>query len=343
MKRVFLGRHFDDCDNYETKVPRLPPPDHLPLLLPFILLFDLLIMTTRAHADLTQFSGGLDARTLSTDPLFGAGSRALALHTMFANIRHVISDDSGDRYVLVGQIDVNDNVQELEPYQVYAQVKGPLGRINVRTGRYILPFGLLANLDTERQLIHTHEPVTLGIKLDTGVQVFGFTRAFDYAISVSQGTGEIRDPDDNKLFLVRLGMQSEDWRGGISYLDGRIDTDEEDFLQEGSFDRQRLALDLEIDFVPWLLRGELIAGKDDSHSVYGATLLADYDVNAKLAINTKLAGWNGEDDVLEVALGLSYRLPRSFILRAADTYQRVNGSGEHIVALQLSWQFSHAL
>jgi len=336
MNPFLLTSHFDIFDNDEQIVTRCS-------LLNLLLITGLLFVYAPAQADVTQISGGLDSRAVSQDPLWGAGEEGPKLHGAFVNLRQVISDDSGDRYILVGQVDANDNFEELEAYQVYAQVKGPLGRINLRAGRYILPFGLLANLDTERQLIQTQEAVTLGIKLDAGVQVFGFTGPFDYALSVSQGTGELDDPDSNKLLVARLGMQGEDRRWGLSYLDGRVVTNDDDFLQQGSFDRQRLAVDAEFDFVPWLLRGELIAGKDVDRSVYGGILLADYAFNARLSLNTKLGWWNSTDDAREVALGVSYRLPRNFILRAADTYQRLNGAGEHSLALQLYWEFSHAL
>ena len=289
--------------------------------------------------------GDMDAAALDRDGhvLAVGGGVVTDLAGLAASLHRRGVDWTAVPTSLVGQVDANDNFEELEAYQVYAQVKGPLGRINLRAGRYILPFGLLANLDTERQLIQSLEPLSLGIKLDTGVQVFGFTGPFDYAVSISQGTGELDDPDSNKLLVARLGRQGEDGRWGLSYLDGRVVVDAEDFLQQGRFDRQRLAVDAEFDFVPWLLRGELIAGKDDGRSVYGGILLADYDFNARLSLNTKLAWWNSTDDAREVALGVSYRLPKNFILRAADTYQRLNGAGEHSLALQLYWEFSHAL
>jgi len=340
MSGFLLYCHFDIFDNDKWCFPRRLLRGALLTSLAMALL---LMADAPAHADATQISGGLDGRALSQDPLWGAGEEGVRLHGAFLNLRHVISDDSGDRYILVGQVDANDNFEELEAYQVYGQVKGPLGRINLRAGHYILPFGLLANLDTERQLIHTQEAVSLGIKLDTGLQVFGFTGPFDYAVSVSQGTGKLDDPDNNKLLVARVGMQGEDRRWGLSYLDGQVVTDSSNFLQQGSFDRQRFAMDAEFDFVPWQLRGELVTGNDDGQSVNGGTLLADYDVNARLSLNTKLAWWNSSVDTREVALGFSYRLPKNVILRAADTYQRLNGAGEHILALQLYWEFSHAL
>lgn len=340
MSGFLIPYHFDIFENDRWSVPRRSLRR---AWLKLLVLALLLVVDVPAQADATQISGGLDGRATSKDPLWGAGEEGIKLHGAFLNLRHVISDDSGDRYILVGQVDANDNFEELEAYQVYAQVKGPLGRINLRAGRYILPFGLLANLDTERQLIQSLEPLSLGIKLDTGVQVFGFSGPFDYAVSVSQGTGELDDPDNNKLLVARLGMQGEEGRWGLSYLDGQVVVDDDDFLQQGRFDRQRLAVDGEFDFVPWLLRGELIAGKDDGRSVYGGILLADYDFNARLSLNTKLAWWNSADDARELALGVTYRLPRNFMLRVADTYQRLNGAGEHSLALQLYWEFSHAL
>lgn len=340
MSRFSSPNHFDVFANVIFDVRGRSWQSPLRKLFMMVLL---LMVYLPARADVTQISGGLDGRALSQDPRWGSGEEGVRLHGAFVNLRQVISDETGDRYILVGQVDANNNFEELEAYQVYAQVKGPLGRVNLRAGRYILPFGLLANLDTERQLIQTLEPLSLGIKLDTGVQVFGFTGPLDYAVSVSQGTGTLDDPDDNKLLVARLGMQREDGRWGLSYLDGWVVTDDDEFLQQGRFDRRRLALDGELDLWPWLLRGELVVGKDDGRSVYGGVLLADYDLNARLSLNTKLAWWNSSDDAREVALGMSYRLPRNFVLRAADTYQRLNGAGEHILALQLYWEFSHGL
>lgn len=301
----------------------------------------LLGLCVPAYADVTQVSGGLDGRALSQDLRWGAGEEGTRLHGAFINLRHVISDAGGDRYILVGQLDADDNLSTFEPYQAYAQLKGPLGRINLRAGRYILPFGLLANLDTERQLLQTLEPLDLGIKLDTGAQVFGFTGPIDYAVSLSQGA----DNDGSTLAVARVGTQGTDSRWGLSYLNGRIEADDEEFLQHGIYDRRRLALDAEIDLAPWLLRGELIAGQDDGRAVQGGIVLADYDIDARLSLNTKLGWWNtAEDDIgnaYEFALGVTYQLPRNVTVRAADLYQRQGDTDRHVLALQLYWEFSH--
>jgi len=308
----------------------------------FISLF-FLAQHTQVRADATQISAGLDGRAQSMNPLWGAGEEDLNLHGAFVNLRHVISDAKGDRYIFVAQLDANDNMNEFEAYQVYAQLKGSLGGANLRAGRYILPFGLLANLDTERQLLQTQESIALGIKLDTGIQVFGFAGALDYALSVSQGTGTLDDQDSNKLLVARIGIQQEESRWGLSYLDGRINTDDSDFFQQGNSEKQRLAIDAELDLFPWVLRIQLDAGKDDGRSVSGATLLADYDVNARLSFNSKISYWDSTDEFEEVALGLSYQLPNNFVFRLAETWQQLNDIDDTLFSLQLYWDFSHAL
>lgn len=119
------------------------------------------------------------------------------------------ADASGDRLILVGQLDAENNFEDIRLYNTYAQLKGPLGHVNLWLGRYILPFGLLANYDTERLLVQSLDPQSLGIKLDLGAQVLGYFGPLDYAVSVSQGTGKgVNDPDGNKLLTTRIGIQA---------------------------------------------------------------------------------------------------------------------------------------
>jgi len=312
-----------------------------------LMLISLLATSPQALADVTQLSGGMDARSLSQSPLWGAGEEGTNLHGSFLNIRHVISDDKGDRYVLVAQLDANDNLSELEPYQFYIQRKGSLGGTNLQFGRYILPFGLLAYLDTERQLLQTNESIALGIKLDTGIQLSGFINDLNYAFSISQGVnksdGSAKDMDNNKLLVARIGLQQEESRWGLSYLNGRIDTDNDEFYQQGNIDRQRLTMDAEIDLLPWMLRLQLDSGKDDKQSVSGALILADYDFNAHWALNSKASVWNDTDKFTEYAIGFSYRLPKDFVLRASQSWQKLNNVNEQILSIQLYWDFSYAL
>lgn len=97
-----------------------------------------------------QLSGGVDARyTHENQPRRDDAE----LHGFFLNLRQVWSDQTGDRWIGVAQADFDHNFEDVRPYQVYLQYKGPLGKWNVLAGHYLLPFGLLAHHDTERLLM----------------------------------------------------------------------------------------------------------------------------------------------------------------------------------------------
>ena len=113
-------------------------------------------------------------------------------------------------------------LKEVKPYQTYLQYKGPFGgKWNIRAGHYILPFGLLSDFDSERLVLRTLEPLSLGIKLDTGVELLGYIKDLDYAVSISQGVGRNRltDVDNDKLVTARIGWQGEDINVGLSGFD----------------------------------------------------------------------------------------------------------------------------
>ena len=94
MSSFLLPCHFDVFDNDKWKLPhRLLRGAFLTSLV--MALF--LVANAPAQADATQISGGLDGRAMSQDPLWGAGEEGIRLHGAFLNLRHVISDKSGDR------------------------------------------------------------------------------------------------------------------------------------------------------------------------------------------------------------------------------------------------------
>ncbi len=302
--------------------------------------FALAFTAMPALADSTQISGGTDLRASYNTQ---SHNDDYALQGLFLNLRHVISDESGDRYILVGQIDAEDNFEEVRPYNTYAQIKGPLGKINLRVGHYLLPFGLLSYYDTERLLVHGIEEENLGNRLDWGAQMLGYSGPVDYALSVSQGSGsEFRDPDGNKLVTGRIGLQKDYSRYGFSVMTGKVDVDDEEDGADYQ-ERRRIALDAEWDLAPWTLRGELIAGQDSGEAVNGGVMLVDYDLTPKLTLNSKIGWWHEDETEPEAALGFSYSLPHNLILRAADNYRERDGESEHLFSIQLYWEFSHAI
>lgn len=175
-------------------------------------------VTTPAHS--FDVSGGLDLRVKheTTDDQVEGG-----LDGAFLNLRNVWGDDEGDRWIAVAQLDVSDNANDIDPYQIYLQYKGPLGKWNLRAGHFLLPFGLLTTYDTERLLLGGLEPLSIGIRKDSGVEALGHDGNIDYAVSVTEGMGDdwFGSRDGNKLFTGRVAyVPDHDWQIGISLLQG---------------------------------------------------------------------------------------------------------------------------
>lgn len=297
-----------------------------------------------AYAQGVQLSGGMDARYIAED-----GAQKGELEGLFLNLRKVISDEGGDRWILVGQVDAERNIEKIRPYQTYIQYKGPLGKWNIRAGHYILPFGLLTDYDTERLVLRTLEPLSLGIKLDTGVELLGFVREFDYAVSVSQGVGRERlsDADDNKLLSGRIGWHwDDDVNIGLSILNGRVLTEEGSVIRDetGSYAlyERRLGIDLTWYYGSLILRGEASAGKDGDKDVGGFLVKADYALSPGLELNLKYAYWQREGERHFAGAGISYELYKGLFLRMADEYQ-FGKEDENVATLQFYYEFSRQL
>lgn len=307
------------------------------------LLLPLIIVPSVALSQGVQLSGGMDARYIAED-----GTQKAELEGLFLNLRKVISDEEGDRWILVGQVDAEKNLEEIRPYQTYIQYKGPLGKWNVRAGHYILPFGLLADYDTERLVLRGLEPLSLGIKLDTGVELLGFVREFDYAVSVSQGVGRERlsDVDENKLISGRIGWQGEDINIGLSVLTGRVLTEEGSVIRRDlgadTFYERRVGLDFTKYSGPLVLRGEAVIGRDDSVTVGGGILKADYALTPVLELNLKYTYWQRNGERNFAGAGITYALYKGLFLRIADEYQ-FGKEDENVATIQFYYEFSKHL
>ncbi|MDA8423150.1 MAG: hypothetical protein M0Z89_07425 [Nitrospiraceae bacterium] len=305
------------------------------------LVFCAVLLPISASAGGAQISGGADGRYINT----GGDTNAFLLEGAFLNARKVFSDEQGDRVIAVGQIDFDDNFKTIRPYQTYLQYKGPLGKWNVRAGHYILPFGLLSAYDSERLLLRTLEPLSLGIKLDTGVELLGFSGDWDYAISVSQGVGRNRltDVDDNKLVTGRLGWQGEDISIGVSALIGDVLLEKDSIIREetglSSLYEKRLGVDITKYSGPLVLRGEVVFGKDNDKTVGGGLLKADYALTPKLELNFKYAYWQREGGRNFIGAGFSYELTKGLFLRIADEYE-FGKENVNVAAAQTYFEFA---
>lgn len=290
-----------------------------------VLLTILLLLPVNSGAQM--LSGGVDARYTRGE--------AAELRSVFLNWRNVWSDDLGDRWIAVAQIDLDHNLSEVKPYQVYGQYKGPLGRWNVRAGHAFVPFGLLATLDTERLLLHGIEEETIGIRLDTGLSVLGRAGAIDYVGAVSTGTGDPRHVGRSAapLFSGRAAYVNGDSLFGLSVLSGEVATEDTSSI------RKRLgALDATMSLGRTTLRAEFVAGTTDGETNAGGLLLADYSITPRFDLNGRYAQW---DETHSAAIGGTLRLDHGFAIRVAAQhhFRDVTEAGQNEIGVQLTYEF----
>jgi hypothetical protein len=294
----------------------------------------------------TTISGGLDARALHYS---SPQDTRVKLHGLFLNLRQVWSDATGDRWIGIAQADFDNNLQDIRPYQVYLQYKGPLGKWNVRAGHYLLPFGLLATYDTERLVLQGIEDTSLGIRKDTGAQFLGHSGDWDYAVSVTGGAGDIRLADSraDPVLTARLAYVKDDWQAGFSTLIGRPWARFEPLIgEEGTsarFTRQRrVALDLVMNWERLTVRAEAGGGTDNGRGVWGGVVFADYALLRKLELNSRYAVWHRDTSVQEVGVGLTHNAGRGWFFRLAG-HRELGERGRKLIVAQVYYEFRRHL
>ena len=276
-----------------------------------------------AIAGAQTISGGLDARYTTEDRLHLRGA--------FLNLRNVWSDDAGDRWIGVAQMDAEDDFSRVHPYQVFAQYKGPLGRYNVRVGHFLMPAGLLATFDTERLLFSAIDESSIGLRRDTGAQLFGRAGSLDYAVALTTGLGDNRlwSSGARGLATARVALVRDQLQTGISVLTGSIEHD-------GAISKHhRLIGDATVNEGPFTVRAEVFTGNTGHDHRTGGLLLSDVSLAPRLEMNTRYAHDGNEQNV---AVGASFRIRPSLWLRAAETYSITEGDYE--TSIQIYYEFS---
>lgn len=307
----------------------------------FLLVAVLATVPPMTWAQVTTLSGGVDIRAET------GGEDFVGVEGLFLNLRQVFTQGGADRWIVVAQGDSGENFKHPHLYQTYAQLKGPLGHWNVRAGRYLVPFGLLASYDSERLVLNTMEPLILGLKLDNGVQVSGFTEDFDYAVSVTEG-GAVRRP----VLTARLGRGGDDdlsW--GVSAMAGRLpETASKETVEIPNavlpgvpiVDKRRVGFDATLIAGPDLWRAEAVLGTDDGDFVEGAYAEYERALSANWSVSANLGGWGGAETRWRVGAAVSRRLGAAAAIRAGyvDEHETA-GRGRTFVA-QFYWEFSRA-
>lgn len=306
-----------------------------------IVLSLLFVVTSKASASLS-LTADMDSRYQNTD----FEEDELKVEAVGLSLKKVFSDAQGDRVILFTLLDAMDNFREVMVDQGYVQYKGPMGRWNIILGRYIAPFGLLPNYSTKRLLIKTLEYETAGLSSDSGLQVSGVLKDFDYAVSLSQGTGANRwaDIDNEQVVSFRIGRQGadfEDLRVGLSGFLGRVMPDKTHGKTGSAAYKKLLAVDLIKYHGPMVARAEITVGEEGDKLLNAAFLGADYAIFPKTDLNfayTHLKKTEHKTDAITV--GVTYNLFAGFQIRAAQKFS-LRG-GEDVSSFQVYNIFTRA-
>lgn len=286
-------------------------------------------------------SGGVDLRATTED------SGTARLEGAFLNYRQVIGVGGVDRWITVAQVDSGTNTDNPHLYQTYLQYKGPLGRWNAAAGRFIVPFGLLATYDSERQLLTTMEPLSTSIKLAQGAELHGFQGDGTYAFALTSAPG-----GRGAVVTSRL---AQDWNGsnvGISMLAGSLpETATKESLERinSNLDdkpvvaKRRLGVDATWQNGPDMVRSELVAGTDDGRFVKGTYLNYERALNAVWTLGADLGHWAGSAARWRYGLALSRNFDNGVNLRTAYVNAADAAGKSDQFLVQFYWEFSHAL
>ncbi len=248
------------------------------------------------------------------------------LYRASLGLRHVFSDVKGDRLLLLCWLESRHNFKETSAEQAYAQYKGPMGRWNITAGKFLIPFGLAVNYDTEPLLVDNNTEESLEIKYDSGIKVSGQLGNFDYAASVTQGIDESRilDNDRDKLAAFRTGIIGDDFEDFNLGLSGTIGSV---FSDDNKSYKKLIALDSIKYYDLFVFRAETIAGKIDKSNVYGVFFGTDYMLFPSFDLNISFNAFKHEILNKSALFGITYNTPfYGFVIRAAHkvTFEEKN-------------------
>ena len=176
---------------------------------------------------------------------------------------------------------------EYETHNAYAEfysLLGPVGRVNLRAGRFYVPFGLNSQTDTHGTLLQLSNDRVFGADRDWQLTAYGNATAhLDYMAGYVFGAG----PDQKMggqagMAVGRIGLNpaylyEHGLEGGLSAacgqrLDPQAGTGVVNTWRAGADVRKRIDSDLG----PFTLTGEGAAGADDAEAVWSGLVQADW-------------------------------------------------------------------
>jgi hypothetical protein len=304
-----------------------------------LLLILLHLIPAKLHAS-WSFSADADLRSnwSSADKL------SAEVHAAGLSIRKSFADNSGDRYIISGLFEAENNFSEFMIHELYFRYKGPMGLWNITAGRIGIPYGLLTSFSTTRHIFEKPIEEIIGFDADNGIMFSGVAGIFDYGFSLTQGYGAHRMPEfpGEGFGAGRVGVtlgEAEEYSIGVSVSGGRTSADH---MDHSAITRITGGLDATLNIGQSIIRTEVNAGIIDKHRVVSGYGLLDYTLHRRLDLSAGIRviySHNVTDGALFA--GLSFN-PPWFNLRGGYIYEH-SDKQKHSISLQLYRLFSFTL
>lgn len=270
------------------------------------------------------------------------------INSLGGSLRKVFSGDKGDRVILYAQAEAAHNLSQILVHQVYAQVKGPMGKWNVSLGRIPLPWGLLTEWSPDRMPYKSPYKATVLHGSDNGVSVSGVLGMFDYGVAVTQGfgMGDIESFPGHGVVTTRLGLMpnySSDFALGVSFTTGTSLVSAEGHGAGETHEEKRTAAAL--DATAYLGRGvyrlETGVKKLDDHWQPNIFATVEYTVLPKLTLmgTGQVYAQNFDHAYGSAYAGVSVPL-KALTIRGGYEYEKGKEENVHKASIQLYRSFS---
>ncbi len=228
---------------------------------------------------------------------------------------------------------------ELYGFYVFEVAKA---EANVKAGQFVLPFGLAAVYDTPLQPIQTLYGPSVGLRVDSGVMVDGYTGPYHYAASLTGGSGpNRRDRAGGLIKTFRLERnfltQSGRIQLGGSLMTGKLPVTAYNTELPASgasnatqfIDKTRFAADGSYYLKKLTARGELHFGADDQKPVWGYFAEGRYGFDDSKSAVATIRRWNFGKKPQGVSIygaGVNFELKNGLTLRTLYEYERAKPS-----------------
>lgn len=183
----------------------------------------------------------------------------------------------------------------------YFHLKNPMGNLNLKIGRFDIPFSLLKYYDTHFLIFQPLYEDVLGYKKNIGVSLFGYCKDFLFDFNYSFKNWNIK----NSISIFRFGLEKEKTKLGFTFLK----EEEEKFA----------VFDINIVYLLFDFKGEIIYSFKKKKGIFGAVTFTPF---GELETKFGYKYWEKENNFnleltknyqfLELKLGINYLFKKEF-------------------------------